>query len=194
MCTPGASPDGTLLSPVNVTAQKMDPSGQTTSQARLALLTQGAGTITSAAGAFAKANADRQAALNNASTATAAAFNEQRVGDIQAQKLYAQTNQLKGSQRASMAARGLDLGSGSPLDILTGTDVMGAADQATLKTNTQLNVNADMNKAAYYRSQASNASPFVSAGTSLVTGASKVSDKWYDDKKSGLFSNGFFGG
>lgn len=194
MCTPGATPDNdTLLTPVNVTAQKMDPNPAITSQARLSLATQSLGALTSAAGAFAKANAERQTSLFNAKVAEGDAINQQRIGDSQAQKLYAQTNQLKGTQRASLAARGLDLGTGSPLDILTSTDVMGGADQATLKTNTQNNVQADLNKAAYYKSQASNASPFVSAATSLVTGAGKVSDKWYDYKKSGLFQNGFLG-
>lgn len=193
MCTPGGTPTDTLLTPIDVTAQKMDPNPAGTSQARLAMVTQGLGTLTSAAGAFSKANADRLAAQNNANLALSAANNEQRVGDSQAQKLYAQTSQMKGTQRASFAARGLSLSTGSPLDILTSTDVMGAADQNTLKVNTQNAVNADLNKAAYYKSQASNDSPFVSVGTSLVTGASKVSDKWYDAKKAGLFTNGFFG-
>lgn len=196
MCTPGGTPTDSLLTPIDVTAQKIDPSdptGSRASSARLAMATQSLGAVTSAAGAFTKANTERETATYNAKMADAAAINAQRVGDSQAQKLYAQTNQLKGTQRASLAARGLDLGSGSPLDILTSTDVMGAADQATLKTNTQNDVQAAQNKAAYYRSQASNASPFVSAATSLVTGAGKVSDKWYDYKKSGMFSNGFFG-
>lgn len=199
MCTPGnptstlvtGTPDGGSVSmPVTPPTVKIP---DTDSSARLALVTQGLGTVSSAAGAFVKASAESAAAKQNAAIATAAAINEQRVGDSTAQRLYAQTNQLKGTQRASLAARGLDLGTGSPLDILTSTDVMGAADQATNKTDTQLRVNADLNKAAFYKSQASNASPFVSAGSSLVTGAGKVADKWYDYKKAGNFANGFFG-
>lgn len=199
MCGPNPStgslittmPDGSSSS-MAVSAPKYNVP-DTDAQARVALLTQSAGSITSAAGAFAKAQADKAAANNNQKIAEADAINQERIGDSTAQKLYANTSQLKGTQRATMAARGLDLGSGSPLDILTSTDVMGAADQKTNKENTQLNVNADLRKAAYYKSQASNVSPFVAAGTSLVTGASKVSDKWYDFKKAGNFQNGFFG-
>lgn len=210
MCVPGGNPitllgstninqggsQGPIMStPVTTTMSSPEVSmPQSDSAARLAMVTQGLGSLTSAAGAFAKANADRMAAETNVQIAKAQADNAIRMGDSQAQKLYQQTSQLKGTQRATMGASGVDLGSGSPLDILTSTDVMAKTDQNTLKYNTQLDVNAAMSKAAYYRSQASNASPFVSAGSSLVTSAGAVADKWYDFKKAGNFSNGFFGG
>lgn len=182
------------LSPVNVTATRMSPTPQTDAQARIGLLTQTAGALTSAAGAFTKASAAQATAKYNMQVANADALNQARVGDSQAQKIYQSTSQMKGTQRASFAARGLDLGVGSPLDVLTSTDVMGATDQATLKTNTQQNINADYAKASYYKSQASNSNPFVAAVPTLVTGAASVNSKWYDDKKAGLFSAGFFGG
>lgn len=195
MCTPGATPTSSLLTtpppstdplaPINVTA-KYIPTAEDT-QAKFGLLTQAGGALVSAAGAFTKAQATADTARFNARQASADALNQQRVGDSQAQKLYQQTSQIKGTQRASFAARGLDLGVGSPLDVLTSTDVMGANDQATLKQNTQQAVYADRDKAEYYKSQASNSNPFVAGATSLLTGASKVSSKWYDDKKSGLF-------
>lgn len=211
MCAPGGTPTQTLLGSTNINqGGSMGPImstpvttpmplpevsiPQSDSAARLALVTQGLGSVTSAVGAFSKANADRMAAQNNVRIANDQAANAVRMGDIQAQKLYQQTSQLKGTQRATLGASGVDLGSGSPLDILTSTDVMAKTDQDTLKTNTQLDVNAAMNKAAYYRSQASNASPFVSAASSLVTGAGAVAGKWYDFKKAGNFSSGFFGG
>lgn len=177
----GASFDATINPPpINIQA---DPS----ETARNGLLTQASGAITGAVGAFSKASQAQQASKYNMDLANQNMLNDARVGDSQAQKLYQQTSQLKGTQRASLAARGLDLGSGSPLDILTSTDVMGATDQATLKQNTRQNIAADQAKADFYRRQASASNPFIASGTSLVTGASKVADKWYDDKKAGLW-------
>ena len=97
--------------------------------------------------------------------------------------------QLRGTQRAALAARGVALDEGSPLAILDATDYMGALDADTIAKNT--------NREAWaLRQQARNAvgnadvldwradqeSPLVSAGATLLTGAGTVARDWYNRK------------
>lgn len=56
-------------------------------------------------------------------------------GQRQEQKLDLAAAQLKSKQRATMAANGVDLGSGSPLNVLTSTDVMHASDANQISSN-----------------------------------------------------------
>lgn len=100
------------------------------------------------------------------------------------------TKALQGSQRAAMAASGVDLTQGSPLRILTDTDYMGAQDEY------QIGVNAEQ-EAQAYRMQALNLGgeaamaglqrdsikPGLSAATSLISGATRVADRWYSYNK-----------
>ena len=96
-----------------------------------------------------------------------------------------QVAQLKGSQRASLAANGLDLGEGSALDILTGTDILGTMDAGGIRQNAE-------REAAGYRSAAtmdafgaSQQKPLLAGATSLLSGAGGVASKWYDMKSVG---------
>lgn len=57
------------------------------------------------------------------------------IGGIEQLKQIQRTRQLLAAQRTSMAANGLDLGSGSALDILGETAGMGAADTETIRQN-----------------------------------------------------------
>lgn len=56
-------------------------------------------------------------------------------GDLAASKYKTNVNQTIGAQRASFAAQGLDINSGSAADIQTETSKFGALDQITIKTN-----------------------------------------------------------
>ena len=107
-------------------------------------------------------------------------------GQRQEQASMLRTAQLKSTQRASMAANGLDLGSGTPLNVLTSTDVMGKIDVNTIHANalqtawgyrTQ-GLNA-MTSAAANSATASAISPGLSATTSLLGSASSVAANWY---------------
>lgn len=92
-----------------------------------------------------------------------------------------QTAQLKGRQRAAMAARGVDLGEGSALNILTDTDYMGEIDALTIRDNANREAWAfrsaganDTANAGLLSTRASNESPGREAFTSLISSASKV--------------------
>jgi len=105
------------------------------------------------------------------------------------------TAQLKGTQTASLAAHGVALDQGSALDVLTSTDVMGAADAATIHDNAAKESWGDQVQAANYRSQASNANPWAAGFTSMIGGASTVADRWYKYKTAtkGVFASDYSG-
>jgi len=93
---------------------------------------------------------------------------------------------VESSQRASFAARGLDLTEGSPLNILTDTRYLTARDVATTRDNTNKEVWALKNQAQNYtmngqllQYRADLESPMAEAGGTLLTGAGKVAGSWY---------------
>ncbi len=147
------------------------------------------------------------AAADAANYQAAVQANNQRLAEIQAQDAIdrgekaAQDHSrkvaaLKGSQTASMAARGLDLTEGSPLSILTDTDLFGAIDNNTIKSNAAREAwgyraqaaNAGDNSRVL-RMQAENQSPLLTGAGTLLAGAGQVADKWYRYKtgNSGIY-------
>ena len=97
-----------------------------------------------------------------------------------------QVGQLKGSQIASMAARGLDLGGGSAADVLASTDIMAEYDEKMIQANAQkeaegfrmMGKNYAAN-AALLTGRAGRENPLLSGATSLLTNADKVAEYWY---------------
>lgn len=56
-------------------------------------------------------------------------------GDREAEALRARTKKLIGSQRAALAAQGIEVGSGSALDVQADTAALGAVDELTIRNN-----------------------------------------------------------
>lgn len=71
-------------------------------------------------------------------------------GQLEESKSRVATANLKGSQRAAMAANGVALDEGSALSAQTSTDIMGEIDANTIRTNALM-------QAWGYRTQSSNA-------------------------------------
>ncbi len=95
--------------------------------------------------------------------------------------------QLKGRQRSALAASGVEVGSGSALDILGDTAALGELDALTIRSNAEResyeqNVVASNLKAnaGMKRMGADNAiiAGKIGAQTSLLTGAGSVASKW----------------
>lgn len=91
------------------------------------------------------------------------------------------SNQLKGTQRARLAANGVDLGQGSALEILADTDFFGDMDADTIENNTAKEAWALRNQASNFRSEselmryrARRENPFAAAGTSLLTSTGRM--------------------
>ncbi len=100
-------------------------------------------TLLGAAGQIQQGNAAAAAADHNAKIADMnATISERRAKDAmergqqEEQRKRIDVAQLQGRQRAAMAANGLDLTFGSPLDTLVDTAVLGELDALTIRQNT----------------------------------------------------------
>ena len=108
----------------------------------LSLASKAAGSVTSAFGAYSQASAQRAnlraqaaAADTNAKLAELAAQDELRQGERQVGQVTLQYGELRGRQRATIAANGIALDEGSAAEIQEGTDLMRDIDRATIEVN-----------------------------------------------------------
>lgn len=173
-------------------------SASTLATASLGMTAFGAGM--SAVGAYNKSKADKaayeyqaQVARNNAQVAEWQAQDAIMRGQTAEGNQRMKTAQLKGTQRAAMAARGLALDEGSPLDILTTTDLMGERDALTVRDNAAKEAWALREQGKGYTAnagllgfRADSESPLMSAGSTLLTGAGQVASSWYAFKDKGI--------
>lgn len=171
--------------------------------AAAAMTMQGAGAASSAVGAYYGAQSQKSS-LNlsadmadiNARMSESAAQATLLTGQREEQKSQLATANLKGTQRAGLAANGVDLGVGSANQILTTTDVMGEVDANTIHANAVRNawgyrtqaVNQS-NQALMSRAAAGAISPTMSAVTSLLGSAGSVASSWYSYGKAGSFGS-----
>jgi hypothetical protein len=151
----------------------------------------------------------------NSRMAETAAQQTLLTGQREEQKSRIATANLKGTQRAQLAANGVDLGEGSAANVLTSTDLMGEIDAKTIQSNavrsawgyrTQsvLDNNAVMtsaisrngqalmqagnydSQAATSRASAGAVNPGSSAFTSLLGNAGSVASSWYQYTKNDI--------
>lgn len=151
-----------------------------------------AGMGMSAYGAYQQASAAKSAAKYEAAVADANAkvseFKAQDAQDraqVDAENLGRQQAAMRGKQKATIAANGIDLASESAGSILNATDFYGLADQKTAVDNGAREAWGYRTQGANYqaeaqmqRSKASNISPFGSLATSLLGSAGSLSEKW----------------
>lgn len=162
---------------------------------------QGAGAASSALGAYYGAQSQKQSlelqanlADINARMSESSAQQTLLTGQRDEQKSRIATANLKGTQRAGMAANGIDLGEGSAAQVLTSTDVMGEVDADTIAANAVRSawgyrtqgVNQS-NQALMSRASAGAINPGQSALTSLLGSAGTVAGNWYQYSKAGAF-------
>lgn len=159
---------------------------------------QGMGAVTSAVGAYSSAKAQKsalrgQAVIDdiNARQSETAYQVAMLSGQREVQKVQAGAAQLKGRQRAALAANGVDLGTGSAAEVLTSTDVMSEIDENTLAANAvraawgyKIQKTGFENDALFKRAGASAISPFGAMTTSLMGSAGAVAKSWYDYTKN----------
>lgn len=167
--------------------------------ATAALAMQGYGAASSAIGAWGAASSQKNS-LNfqadiadiNARMSESQAQATLLTGQKQAQQSMLQTAQLKSTQRAGMAANGLDLGVGSAANVLNSTEVMGQIDKNQIEANatraawgyrTQSTNYA--NEALMDRATASGINPTMAGVTSLISGAGQVASSWYRLNQTG---------
>lgn len=101
----------------------------------IALVATAVAGTTAAVGQYQQGQVAKQMANYNATMAEYAAQDAQRRGEQEAQSIQRKAAGLKGTQRAMMASRGLDLGTGTPAEILDQTDFFAETDVATARGN-----------------------------------------------------------
>jgi len=144
------------------------------------------------ANAAAQYNADIQ--NRNAQVANMEADRIDQQGDIAAKQKRLEVAQMEGTQRATGAASGMLVDSGSFGNIQSDTAGYGELDALQTKTNYSLQSWAKRNQSANYTAQASlddfssHTSPMLGAGASLLSGASRMASQTYTAEKDGTFS------
>jgi hypothetical protein len=151
-----------------------------------------ASAIVSASGAMTQAQGQK----NQAEYASLVGANNAKLAEWQAQSVEEKgirageavgRNQAKvrATQKAALAANGLDLGEGSAAATLAQTDYFGLEDQRTTAQNASDQAWGVRRKGAEYtaeaamqKSKADSINPFMSGATSLLGSAANVADKW----------------
>lgn len=107
------------------------------------------------------------------------------------------TAQLKGAQRARLAAAGIDLNEGSALNTLLDTDFLSRQDELTIADNAEReawvfreSAKTGMANADFIRRRAAMENPNQAKFTSLLGSAGQVASSWYSMYSTGAFSGG----
>lgn len=118
-------------------------------------------------------------------------------GEREVGNLTMKAGQLKSTQRAAMAANGIDLGVGNAAETIASTDIMKEIDKNTTMANAirsawgyRMQGTNFQNEALTARNTAGAISPWMSATSSLLGGASNVASNWYMMNKVGAFGMG----
>ena len=173
-----------------------------TSAAAVAVAAVGAATSaysSYSAGQDAKAQGNYQSAVakNNAAIATQNAKDAEAAGRAEEQRQRIENAQKLGAIRAVAGASGVDVGYGTALDTIADQNMISEYDALTTRNNYQRQANTYYQQAANYLNDssaygtaASNASTngALSTGGSLLSGAGKVANSWYQ-YSNGLASN-----
>jgi len=146
----------------------------------------GFGAYGQAKAANAQADYNASVADNNAKMATYQAEDAQRRGEEEAINKNRQTAQLRGEQRATMAARGLDLTYGTPQSLIDQTDYFGQVDTNTLRDNAAREAFARRTDASNYTASASaaRASKTSPVFAGLTAALPMVAAKWAPSSSS----------
>lgn len=115
----------------------------------------GVGQVQAANAQAASSEYSAKVAEMNATIADRAAKDALERGADEERKQRTQTSQLMGQQRANMAANGVDLSFGSPLDLMVDTAKMGELDALTIRRNTAREERDIRQQASNYRTEAS---------------------------------------
>lgn len=165
-----------------------------------ALGMQTAGAFVTAGASASKSIADKaaystqaRAMSANAEVERMASADATRRGQVAVFNSGVRTRQLKGQQIAQMAENGVDLGEGSPLNILSDTDLMGANDANVIAANAakeawgyDVRAKNDDNNAMLLRARADMESPGRAAAGSLLTSGGTVASRWYSTRHTSL--------
>jgi len=149
-----------------------------------------AATAVSAYGSYEEGQTQKKIGRNNQIMAEYAAQANERQGDLDSQAARRKADQLKGAQRARLAANGLDMEVGTAADILDQTDFFAAQDQATIRNNAKRAAWSARAQGANFRAQGDAAAEQanLNAFGTILGGSSQVASKWYTPSSMGYDS------
>jgi hypothetical protein len=141
------------------------------------------GAVTSAVGEVAAGNAQSNAAKYNSEVDANNATQALQASQAQAAVSQQQTTQKLGEQAVAYGAGGVDVNTGSPVDVMTSTAAQGRLDAMTLRYGGQIAAQRDtqMGTLSSYTGAEAAAAGDLSAGSTVLTGAGKV------DQATGYF-------
>jgi len=140
-----------------------------------------AGTLVSAMGQMQSARAQANAAKFNAESSNIMANDAILRGQAEEDSKRRETASLAGRQRAVMAANGVDITMGSPLQVLGDTSKMGELDAISIRSDAERQATALRNQSQLYGMEASSATSAgrIGAFGTVLSGVGTVADKWY---------------
>ena len=159
----------------------------------------GVSTLISAFGSIglaSKSNAIAQAQANiarlNAQQAVWSSQERMRAQETDQVRLTMQAGQTKSSQRAALAANGLQTNAGSAVEMLASTDIIKEIDSNQIRENALRDSWGLKNQALNFENQAlsyeaSKVSPGSAFGTTLLQGASQIANRYMVYDAMGLF-------
>lgn len=127
-----------------------------------------------AGGAYEGAVAQKISNRVNADIATYQASQAEQNGQANVETEDLQVAQVKGQQRAALAANGVDLGVGSATDVLASTDILGDRDKATIMDNALRTAWGYKVQAAQYANANNSIHPGLAAFGSLFGSATST--------------------
>lgn len=165
----------------------------------VSLVTTAIGAGVSAMGAQQQAEASAasnryqaQVAANNALIAEQNARYAREAGQSQAYQNQYKIRQAVGAQKAQQGASGIDVNSGSPLDVRVSTAELGELDTLTILNNAEREAYGYESQSVNFKAESGlrlmeadndRAAGRLGVAKSLIGGAQSVSDKWLSYKK-----------
>lgn len=133
-----------------------------------------------AVGAYQQGQAAKAVGRNNQVMAEYAAQDALRRGDAEAASIQRRASQTAGAQRAALAAKGVDIGTGTAGEIQDQTDFFSLVDQGTVRDNAKRDAWSARTQGANARAQGDAAARQgnTSAFATLLGTGGQVADKW----------------
>lgn len=160
----------------------------------IALISSVAGTVSSAVGAIQQGQASRrnanyqaQISMMNADISKKNAAFERMLGEEKSERQQMKARQAVGAMIASQGANGLDVNSGSNLDVRESATSAAKLDTETIKNDSarlawgyESQAGQDVAQANLYRMEgrSSALAGFINAGSSLLSGSSQITNQY----------------
>ncbi len=136
------------------------------------------GAITGGIGSYFSALGQKNALRFQAQIDDQNALHTASAGVDQASQVLQRGGQMMATQKASMAANGVELGDGSAAQVVASTDTMRQVDANTTVNNAMQQAFSYQEDATAKRAAASAISPAIAGFATLLSGASNVASQW----------------